>query len=165
MIKRFFLIAVAVLLLPSLGSAQVMLQKAVVSSGGSQSSNGTINAGLTAGQAVTGTASNGTINAQLGFWTSEQAASSNSVSTTSASGLTVSTWPNPTSDVMNVSLTLGSAANIDLRLFDLTGKEVRTLLNGPWPDGSHSVSFDLTGIASGAYILAARIPGALVQSR
>jgi hypothetical protein len=160
----FRLLVVMIMLLLAGGldaSAQVMLKRAVVSSGGTMSTNGTQQAGMTAGQSVTGTASNGQTIGHFGFWTSAQAASS--VPAAPALSISMEAWPNPASDRMTVRVNLANSANLDLQLFDLNGKQVHVISSGMHPAGTFDLSLDLSGLASGSYVLAARLPGQLLQ--
>jgi hypothetical protein len=144
-------------------NAQVMLQKAVISSGGGTASNSTTRAQMTTAQPVTGTASNQQMKAEYGFWTSEAAASS--VSQTVNMQVGVEVWPNPASDIATANVTLANPSDLDVQLFDMNGIEVRSVFSGNSSNGTRSFQIDLSGLASGSYILAARIPGQIVETR
>jgi Secretion system C-terminal sorting domain len=150
-------------LVSGITNAQVMLQKATISSGGSMASNSTMNAGVTAGQPITGTASNSQMKAEIGFWTSENAVSG--VLQIANMQLGIEVWPNPVSSIATASITLANASNLDVQLFDINGKEVKSIFSGYISSGIRSMEIDLSGLASGTYILAARIPGQIVESR
>ena len=145
--------------------SQVMLQKAVISSGGNTSSNTTtqMEMGSTAGQPVVGVASNSQMRVEFGFWTPAAAASAVGPMAT-APDFSIQAWPNPALDATKLTVTLGAPANLDLQLFDLTGKEVQNIYNGP-ASGSLALKLDLSSLPSGSYILAARIPGQLVEKK
>ncbi len=144
--------------------AQIMLQKAVIASGGASSSNASTQMGSTAGQPVIGTASNGQMIAHFGFWTPTAAAPAAVAAEGPVPDISLDAYPNPAADASKITVTLGSEANLDLRLFDVTGKEVRNVYSGP-ASGAMSVDLDLSSLPSGSYILAARIPGQLVEKR
>src|SRR5487761_2429307 len=126
--KILILAAFAALALhASPGQAQMMLQKAVISSGGTTAaSNGTMQMGTTAGQPVVGVASNSQMRAELGFWTSAAAASAVGPAAP-AMTLGLQAWPNPTADQSKLTITLPNSANLDLRLYDVTGNQVRSI--------------------------------------
>jgi hypothetical protein len=161
-VSIFFVISF-VIFSSGMAHAQMMLQKAVISSGGNMASNATTNAGVTIGQPVTGTSSNSTMRAEYGFWTSVNSVSG--VSQTGNMQLDIAVWPNPASSIATVNITLASASNLDVQLFDINGKEVRHIFSGAVSSGVRSMEIDLSGLASGTYILAARIPGQIVESR
>jgi len=162
-IISIFFIAAFVAISFDVTNAQVMLQKAAISSGGGMASNSTTNAGLTEGQPVTGTASNSQMKAEMGFWTSEAATSG--VAQIANMQLGVEVWPNPVFAVTTATIVLANASNLDVRIFDVNGKEVKTVFSGDAVSGTHSIQIDLSDMASGSYILAARIPGQILESR
>ena len=142
---------------------QVMLQKAVISSGGASSTNSTVQMGSTAGQPVVGVASNGQMIAHFGFWTPTAAAAAVHPQALT-NDLSIETWPNPATEVSKITVTLAGASDLNLRLYNVTGAEVRNIYSGA-VDGSRSFDLDLSGLAAGSYIVAAKIPGRLVEKR
>jgi hypothetical protein len=158
----FFVVSLAIFS-GGMAHAQMMLQKAVISSGGGLASNAATNAGVTAGQPVTGTASNSQMKAEIGFWNSETEASGVSQIANMQLGIVVS--PNPVSTNATASITLANASTLDVLLFDINGKEVKNIFSGFASSGTRSMQIDLSGLASGTYILAARIPGQIIESR
>lgn len=61
-------------------------------------------------------------------------------------------YPNPFNPTTQIPYELKAAAEVTLKVFDLTGREVATLVNGYQSAGAHSVSFDGSGLASGTYL-------------
>ena len=59
--------------------------------------------------------------------------------------------PNPTRGRSTLLLHLDRAADVDLALFDLAGRRVRTLAVGPYGAGPSAVSFRTDGLAPGVY--------------
>src|SRR6185369_1270182 len=115
---------------------------------------------ITIGQAIVGTASNSTQKAQLGFWTTALPGQKQGVSSLPEMQLSIQIWPNPASKDCKVTV-IASSNEIDIRLFDLTGKEVKTIYSGPSTATSHS--FSVADLAAGSYIIAASSPGQLVE--
>jgi hypothetical protein len=60
-------------------------------------------------------------------------------------------YPNPFNPSTKITFSLPHSANTSLRVFDMLGREVATLVNGYTALGSHSVQFDATNLASGFY--------------
>lgn len=68
--------------------------------------------------------------------------------------------PNPVQGSTSIRFTVPSAnfssvqstLPIQLKVFDVYGKEVASLVNGPLPGGDHEVKFDATGLPGGIYI-------------
>lgn len=61
-------------------------------------------------------------------------------------------WPNPFNPSTTIKYTLQSADNVSLKVYDLTGKTVATLVNGKHSAGTYNVSFKGSRLASGIYI-------------
>ena len=65
-------------------------------------------------------------------------------------------FPNPFSSASTASFSLAQSGPTQLKLFDMTGREVKTLLNTSLPRGKHEVKLDATNLSNGAYILQLR---------
>ena len=60
--------------------------------------------------------------------------------------------PNPFNPTTAISYALPQAGHVTLMVYDLSGREVATVVNG-WRDaGSHQVTFDGSALASGVYV-------------
>jgi hypothetical protein len=62
--------------------------------------------------------------------------------------------PNPFNPATNITYELFDAANVKLKVFDLIGKEVATLVEGSQPKGTYTVTFDASkysNLPSGIY--------------
>jgi hypothetical protein len=62
-------------------------------------------------------------------------------------------YPNPFNSTAAIAFDLERPAQVQLRVFDLTGRQVRTLLDGTLDAGSHQVAFDAEGLPSGTYLV------------
>ncbi|MDG5766031.1 T9SS type A sorting domain-containing protein [Balneolales bacterium ANBcel1] len=62
-------------------------------------------------------------------------------------------YPNPFNPVTQIPFTLPETADVQLQVFDVTGRLVATLASGYRPAGAHIVQFDAGGLASGLYIV------------
>jgi predicted acyl esterase len=61
-------------------------------------------------------------------------------------------FPNPFNPVTNISFSVPlNGLFTELKVFDLTGREVKTLINGNLEKGSYNIVFDGTSFASGIY--------------
>ncbi|MEM9921580.1 MAG: T9SS type A sorting domain-containing protein, partial [Bacteroidota bacterium] len=55
----------------------------------------------------------------------------------------VDVFPNPTADVANIQFELESATNVDVNIFDVSGKLVKTLAaKEAYPAGTHIIQWD-----------------------
>lgn len=61
-------------------------------------------------------------------------------------------YPNPFNPSTSIKFNLPVASNVKLSVFNLLGQEVKTLVNGFKTAGSHTITFDASGLSSGIYI-------------
>lgn len=62
-------------------------------------------------------------------------------------------YPNPFNPETTVPFELGEPGAVRLSVYDLTGRRVRVLADGPFPAGRHEVRFNAEGLASGVYLV------------
>lgn len=60
-------------------------------------------------------------------------------------------YPNPFNPTTKINYDLVNDGNVSLKIYNMSGKEIATLVNGFNASGYHSVTFDATGISSGIY--------------
>jgi agmatine/peptidylarginine deiminase len=60
-------------------------------------------------------------------------------------------YPNPFNSMTNVKFQILNAGNVKITVFDLTGREVKTLVNGLKQAGTFEVIFDAGNLPSGIY--------------
>jgi len=60
-------------------------------------------------------------------------------------------YPNPFNPTTTIRFSIGKLSMVNLKIFDLLGREVETLVEGPMEAGVHEVTFDATRFASGIY--------------
>lgn len=61
-------------------------------------------------------------------------------------------YPNPFNGRTAIDYSLAHPQNVLLKLFDVTGREVGTLVNGRMPAGAHTVYLDASDYPSGVYL-------------
>lgn len=61
-------------------------------------------------------------------------------------------YPNPFNPSTTISFALPVAADVDLRVYNILGQEIATLVNGPMNAGQHNVVFDAGAYATGMYL-------------
>ncbi len=61
-------------------------------------------------------------------------------------------YPNPFNPTTTVPFSLPRAGTARLDVFDMLGRQVRTLVDGTLPAGRHEVSFDAASLPSGMYL-------------
>jgi hypothetical protein len=60
-------------------------------------------------------------------------------------------YPNPFNPSTVINYSLSENSNVTLKVFDITGKEIATIVNGFQNAGHHSVTFDAVNLSSGIY--------------
>jgi len=73
-------------------------------------------------------------------------------------------YPNPFNPTTHIRFEVAGSERVTLKVFDLLGREVATLVDHELPPGNHSVIFNGAGLASGTYIYRLQA-GNLVESR
>ncbi len=74
-------------------------------------------------------------------------------------------YPNPFNPSTNIEFRLGNSSNVTLKVFDVLGREVATLISDQlYTEGSHSVRFDASKLASGLYLYRLEA-GGFIQTR
>ena len=61
-------------------------------------------------------------------------------------------YPNPFNPTTTIAFALPEAVDVRIVVYDVTGREVARLVDGRLGAGTHQVSFDATGLASGVYL-------------
>lgn len=59
--------------------------------------------------------------------------------------------PNPFNPVTVISFVLDGDRHVSLKVYDVLGREVATLVSGHWPAGEHQVTFNANGLDAGVY--------------
>lgn len=73
-------------------------------------------------------------------------------------------YPNPFNPSTSISYELSANSYVSLKVYDVLGREVRTLVNERQSAGTHAVKFDGSGLSSGVYFYRL-VAGAYVASR
>ncbi len=73
--------------------------------------------------------------------------------------------PNPVYGCTQLTFELGGAAQADLRLLDVTGRSVATIVGGTFAAGEHSLTWQPNDLPAGVYQMILRLQGRPVASR
>ena len=60
-------------------------------------------------------------------------------------------YPNPFNPTTNINFSIPGQGQYSLRVFNILGKEVTTLVNGDINAGSYNTTFDASNLSSGIY--------------
>jgi hypothetical protein len=75
------------------------------------------------------------------------------------SSFIISANPNPFNSSVALRFELPDASQIELKIFDISGREVASLVNGQWSTGEHEVSWNAEGMPSGIYFAKLMVDG------
>ena len=79
-------------------------------------------------------------------------------------GIEISASPNPFNPATTIDFYLPAAGNMELAVFDVSGREIARLAEGFYPQGSHQAEFDASALSSGIYFARMNTGGsAIVQ--
>ena len=73
-------------------------------------------------------------------------------------------YPNPFNPSTSISFTLTTKTFVTLKIYNILGNEITTLVNELIPGGNHKVQFDATGLPSGIYLYSI-IAGDFVETK
>jgi photosystem II stability/assembly factor-like uncharacterized protein len=68
-------------------------------------------------------------------------------------------YPNPFNPTTTIPFTLRQRADVTVMIYDLQGRRVATVADGPYLAGTHEVAFDASGLASGVYLYRLEVGG------
>ncbi len=73
-------------------------------------------------------------------------------------------YPNPFNPSTSIRYQVSSSSNISLKVYDILGKEIATLINEEKPAGNYEVNFNAAGLSSGVYFYKLHA-GSLVETK
>ena len=74
-------------------------------------------------------------------------------------------YPNPFNPETAIKYSLADDADVKLTVFDITGKEVKSLVDGKQVKGNYSVNFNADNLTSGVYIYRLSVNGDKAASK
>jgi hypothetical protein len=137
-------VAFIVLCVSTTASAQVLQTKFLVSAGGATMTDGTTQLSANLGDIIVGPAISGTTGTWHGFWSTIPAnlVGVNESKPTLAFQLRRA-WPNPTRSMAFIEFSLPYDSPGSLDIYDIQGRLVKRLVQGPFPAGVYRPVWDL----------------------
>ena len=84
----------------------------------------------------------------------------------SARSLTLAqSYPNPAAGLARIEFSLPAAAEVELTVYDLAGRRVDTLVDGPLAAGRHAVAWDAATVSPGVYLYRLTTPDDILTRR
>ncbi|MBS1913941.1 MAG: hypothetical protein JST22_18275 [Bacteroidetes bacterium] len=163
-IRKLLVSAGALALIPlSLLTAQTRMEKAVIAEGGGRASSSTTTFDGTIGQEATDRAASSSTVGQFGFWNEPAAPASAPIMAGLDAANTIAVAPNPLMEEAAISVAVTATSDMEVTLYDLTGKRVATLFAGTVHPGTLVVPVDGRNFAAGRYYVSASAEGLLMQ--
>jgi hypothetical protein len=134
--------------------AQIVVQHSVFGNGGTVISNREFQIASTVGQPMIGVASNSSNNNFAGFWSLpiELITSIEQISKSIPKEFRLEqNYPNPFNPSTAIEFALPKVSKVTLKIYDILGREVTTLLDEEMQPGEYKVVFEANELASGVY--------------
>ena len=74
-------------------------------------------------------------------------------------------YPNPFNPTTEISYTIGKAGNVSLKIYNLLGQEVATLVNGYQAANTYTINFNASHLSSGVYLYELRAGNNVVTKK
>jgi hypothetical protein len=155
-IYRVLTLILLLLLIASITIAQNQIPVSVISSGGEKSTNTSFILSSTVGEPFIGKAINSTNQQNIGFWYVYKQSTLTDVVQEEETIPTVfkleQNYPNPFNPSTIIKFGVPERSNVVLKIYDILGGEVITLVNEEIEAGWYRREFNATGYSTGVYI-------------
>ena len=74
-------------------------------------------------------------------------------------------YPNPFNPITNIKFRTSNFGFVSLKVYDVLGNEIRTLVNEEKPAGEYQVTFNGSGLASGVYVYRIKTNGKIISKK
>jgi serine protease len=68
-----------------------------------------------------------------------------------AEGFTLRSYPNPSSGITTIDITMAQSGRMELKLYNMIGQDITTIATGDYSSGSHRFNLDVSKLNSGVY--------------
>ena len=152
------IIGIAVMLMFFLSTAfsQYQISNSVIGSGGNKTSNTNYILNSTVGEPLIGKSVSPVNQQQAGFWYIYQQSTITAVENEETTMPTVfkleQNYPNPFNPSTAIKFAVPEKSNVVIKIYDILGNEIITLVNEEMDAGWYEKSFNANGISSGVYL-------------
>jgi hypothetical protein len=163
----FSVLMLSLLLLNEPADAGLTLSGSVVCTGAGEGTTGDVGILSAVGQAAVGRMTGDTYSTEAGFWRQQaclKAGVDNPVNHPITRCWFGQNHPNPFRATTTIRFSVPCRSHVSVNLYDVTGRHVRTILDGQVDPGHHLLDFDGEGLAGGVYFCR-MVSGRFVQSR
>jgi hypothetical protein len=167
MIMRVMAVALTVvmLLVAMQAAAQYQITESVIGSGGTNASGGSYQLLGTVGQPAIGVTAGGSYINEIGFWYMPgwilTGVEDEELPLRTFFG---QNFPNPFNPVTTLAYGLATPARVTIKVYDVSGREVRTLVDRDMEPGRYHATLDAAGLAGGVYF-ARMVAGDYVENK
>ncbi|HMQ70827.1 MAG TPA: T9SS type A sorting domain-containing protein, partial [Ignavibacteria bacterium] len=77
----------------------------------------------------------------------------------------IKNYPNPFNPSTNISYEIGNSSYVDLKVYDMMGREVKTLVNEYMNAGTYTAGFDGSALSSGIYFYTLSVDGVRMETK
>jgi hypothetical protein len=155
-VYRVLALILLLLLLASITIAQNQIPVSVISSGGEKSSSTSFILNSTVGEPFIGKSFSSTNQHNIGFWYVYRQSTITDIEREDETIPTVfkleQNYPNPFNPSTIIKFGVPERSNVTLKIYDILGEEVKTLVNEEMEAGWHSKVFNAAEYSSGIYI-------------
>lgn len=148
--RNLTLVGALVLIFGLAANAQSLERQVIASAGGFSTANG-VSLSYTVGEPVIETAVSGSVILTQGFQQPDDITTS--IKHVSNVSLNYTVFPNPTDDMIFIELQSDIPVEVELSLYDITGRRIIELDNKAMVNGQVREQMDLTQLAPANYIL------------
>ena len=148
-------IAIIALLFVTTALPQYQITNSVIGSGGNIISNSNNNIVSTVGEAFIGKSTNAVNQNQIGFWYAYQQTTITDVEdeeTIPTVFKLEQNYPNPFNPSTKIKFAVPEKSNVLIKVYDILGSEVATLVNEEMDAGWYENNFNAAGLSSGVYL-------------
>jgi len=163
---RWFALAAALLVVTAPAAAQYRIDESVIGSGATNASGGSYQLLGTVGQPTIGVASGGSYINEIGFWYTPGWVLTGVEDNEELPLRTFfgQNFPNPFNPVTVLNYGLVAPAHVEIKVYDVAGREVRTLIDQDMEPGRYQATLDAAGLAGGVYF-ARMVAGDYVETK
>ncbi|MFZ1518848.1 MAG: T9SS type A sorting domain-containing protein [Ignavibacteriaceae bacterium] len=148
-------IAIIALLFVTTSLPQYQITNSVIGSGGNVVSNSNNNIVSTVGESFIGKSSNTINQNQIGFWFAYQQIIITEVENEETIPIVFKleqNYPNPFNPSTKIKFAVPEKSNVLIKVYDILGSEVATLVNEEMDAGWYENNFNAAGLSSGVYL-------------
>jgi hypothetical protein len=153
--KFYLIMLIAVFFISDILTAQYQISNSIICSGGNATTSANNNLSGSIGESVIGNNTNANYKQQTGFWYVYQQSDITSVEDEELLPTVFKleqNYPNPFNPSTKIKFAVPEKSNVLIKIYDILGSEVETLVNKEMDAGWYDKDFNAAGLSSGIYL-------------